>query len=158
MRSREQGSGSGPVDPHLLAELGPAPGADLTVPGAQQYAVRGQEAEDWTLVSCSRTSGHHKNLLLDRSGQPDSPVNARTGLRLSAPASGLRAADTLEHRHTGESAATRQHGQVRSVGSPEHADLPVVVPGRQEASARREALREHGHVETLWTEPEPESG
>lgn len=46
---KEAGAGS-----HLLDQLAPAPGADLSVPGAQQVAVGGQQAEDGTFVGCGR--------------------------------------------------------------------------------------------------------
>lgn len=39
---------------YFLHELRPAPGADLSVPGAQQVTVGGQQAEDGTLVSFGR--------------------------------------------------------------------------------------------------------
>lgn len=40
---------------HLLDQLTPAPGTDLSVPSAQQVAVGGQQAEDGTFVSCGGT-------------------------------------------------------------------------------------------------------
>lgn len=36
---------------HLLDQLAPAPGADLSVPGTQQVAVGGKQAEDGTFMS-----------------------------------------------------------------------------------------------------------